>query len=555
MADVPSTPPLEFGISGVTRFGSVSRVYEEFLQELQGPTGMKLYREQIDNCPITGAFLFAAQHLSRGATFRIDPARGTGVDDQQALAVAERVRGALFDDLDVTWPDLLSEILSMFGFGWAVHEIAFKRCHGPSPENEYTFTTAPESGSSGQGPEPMAAAPSKYNDGWLAFRSLGLRAQETLFMWEWDSQSNARVMQQMAPPDYKVRRIPLSKCLHFRTMLNKNNPEGRSLIRNAVPSYLFKKNIQAIEAIGIERDLAGYPVFQVKDPDPAKGLMPPDLWNKKDADAAYLLGTLKTMVKSVRRDEQEGMVLPWWVTFSLVSTGSRRQFDTNAIIQRYEKTIAMSVLADFIMLGHDSVGSKALASTKSQLFTEALNGLLDSVCAVFNRFAIPMLCRLNGVPAPLTPTIGHSSVETLPADVLGTFIARLAQAGAVLFPSADLTEALLDAVHMPTTEITDPNAHLTEGPQSGISPEGGGLADPTHRARVVPNRGTTAAGPQRLPRMRQTPGPRQPGAATADQLAGTVDRPSAGDPGPADGSAAQKPRVPTVPTLPKDNIS
>jgi len=505
MPNDTNAPPLEFGISGVARYGGISRVYEEFLQALQGPTGMKLYREQLDNCPITGAFMFAVQHLSRGATFHLDPAKsdsinGVGVDKQQALAIAERVKGALFDDLDVTWPDLLSDILSFFGYGWAVHELVFKRCHGFDSSIEYTYSTEPQTGPTGQGPEPLPFAPSKFNDGWLTFRSIGLRAQETLFMWEWDAASTAIVMQQMAPPDFKVRRVPLAKCLHFRTMLAKNNPEGRSLIRNAVPSYLYKKNIQAIEAIGIERDLAGYPVFKVVAPDPAKGIQPPDIWNTNDPKAVLLLQKLQSLVRSVRRDEQEGMVLPWWVDFSLVSAGasSRRSIDTNTIIQRYEKSIALSVLADFIMIGHEAVGSRALAATKSQLFTAALNSLLDSICAVFNRFAIPMLLRLNGVPSVLAPTMSHSSVENLPLDVLGTFIARLAQAQAPLFPDTDLLEALLDVAHLPTSGVVDIEAPLSEGPESGESPS-------------EPNRGSSRYQPAhlasepmtRLPRMRQ----------------------------------------------------
>jgi hypothetical protein len=465
---------------------------------------MKLYREQIDNCPITGAFLFVAQFLARGSTFRIDEARGANVDSQRALAIAERVRGSLFDDLDVTWPDLLSEILSMFGYGWALHEMTFKRCRGFDSSVEYTYSEHPESGPSGQGPEPLLFAPSRYDDNWLAFRSISLRAQETIFMWEWDAQSKAIVMQQMAPPDSRVRRIPVAKCLHFRTQNLKNNPEGRSLIRNAVPSYLFKKNIQAIEAIGIERELAGYPVFQTVEPDPVKGLTPPDLWNPNDAKATFLLNKLMNLVRSVRQDEQMGMVLPWWVKFSLVSSGGRRQIDTSKIIERYERNIAMSVLADFIMLGHEAVGSKALAATKSQLFTAALNALLDSICAVFNRVAIPLLLRVNGIPKELTPTLGHSDVENIPLDVLGTYIARLAQAGAQLFPDIDLEEALLNNAHLPTSGIVDPEASLSEGPQSGQTP-----SEPAagRSSAQVPGQ------IPRLPRMRQQPGPRPPGAA------------------------------------------
>jgi hypothetical protein len=206
-------PFLDLGISGVPRYGSVSRVYDEFLKELQGPQGMKLYREMGSNCPITGAILFAAQHLARGVTARIDPANRAGADPREALKVSERVSGALFEDLETTWPDTVSEILSMLQFGWSLMEVTYKRCQGSEPpgsssQGEKLLPPPLEevTGVTGQGATPDAFTPSKFNDGWVAWKSWGLRAQETLFMWEWDANSHAKVMRQMAPPDYKVRR-------------------------------------------------------------------------------------------------------------------------------------------------------------------------------------------------------------------------------------------------------------------------------------------------------------------------------------------------------------
>ena len=58
----------------------------------------------------------------------------------------------------------------------------------------------------------------------------------------------------------------MEKCLLFRTQTHKNNPEGRSILRNAYRSWYFKKRIEEIEGVGIERDLAGIPIAYV---DPA----------------------------------------------------------------------------------------------------------------------------------------------------------------------------------------------------------------------------------------------------------------------------------------------
>lgn len=434
-----TTPHYAFsdvGISGVRRWGAVSRTYEEFLRELQGPQGMLLYREASDNDPVLGAILFAIQYIARGVTFTITPSG----DTNRHREVAERVRGAMFEDMESTWPDTLSEILSMVTFGWAALEKTYKKCGGP----QAIRVTAPAVGAR---PTP---ASSRFSDGLIGWRSWSLRAQDTLFMWEWDDQSRAVVMQQMAPPDYRVRRIPMRKCLLFRPSLAKNNPEGRSLIRNAMSSYLFKKNLQITEAVGCERDLSGYPVITTVAPDAANGIVPPDLWNTNDPAMVTLLAQTQRMVKSVRRDEQEGMVLPWWLKFSLITSGGSRAFNTSEIIGRYDRSMAMSVMADFVMLGHEAVGSKALAQVKTQMFTTALSALLDSVTFVINRFAIPELLQLNGIPAEYTPTLEHGTPERVPLDQLALYITALAKSGMPLFPAEGLEDALLKLAHLPT---------------------------------------------------------------------------------------------------------
>lgn len=439
-----------YGITGLTRYGTISRVYEEFLRELQGPQGMKNYREMKDNDPVIGAILYAANHLTRRVTYNLKAADSS----PQAKWIADKIGSMLFDDMDSTWPDTLSEIMTMLPYGWALMEWRLKRRLGSgSFKDSITppVVGAQDIGGAGYQVDPDFA-PSQFNDGLIGFRSWALRSQETLFMWEFDEDSTAVVMQQMAPPDYKVRRIPLGKCFLFRTQVAMNNPEGRSVIRNAWTSYYMKKNIQVFEGIGIERDLAGYPMITTVEPDATKGIKPPDLWNTKDADAVSMLATAKQIVRSVRRDEQEGMVLPWWLKFSLVSTGSKRSFDTNAIIMRYDQRISQSMLADFVMLGHEAVGSKAMASTKIGLFTSALSSFLDSACAVINRYAIPLLMRVNGWNQELTPTIEHGEVEAVNLLELGEFIKNIAGVGFNPLSSPEVQKAILQAAHLPSSD-------------------------------------------------------------------------------------------------------
>jgi len=437
-----------YGISGLTRFGTISRIYEEFLRELQGPQGMKSYREMMDNDPITGAILFAANHLSRKVSFKFKPAS----DTQQARYIADKIGSMIFDDMESTWPDTLSEILTMLPFGWSLLEYRLKRRLGmsdlPAPP------PAPGSYEIGaQGYPSPTFAPSRFDDGLIGFRSWSLRSQETLFMWEFDEDSNAVVMQQMAPPDYKIRRIPMSKALLFRTQVAKNSPEGRSIMRNGWTSYYMKKNLQVFEGIGVERDLAGYPVIQIAKPDPTNGLAVPDIWNPRSEDARTMLAALKQIVRSVRRDEQEGMVLPWWAEFKLLSGTGRRRVDTNAVIARYDQRIAMSVMADFIMLGHEAVGSKALASTKISLFTSALSSFLDNACSVISRRAVPLIMQFNGWPEELCPVLQHGDVESVNLQELGQFIGQVARTGFNPLASTDAQISIMETANLPTTGL------------------------------------------------------------------------------------------------------
>lgn len=56
----------------------------------------------------------------------------------------------------------------------------------------------------------------------------------------------------------------------------------------------------------------------------------------------------------------------------------------------------MTVLADFIMLGHQSTGTYNLGSDKSQMFSVAIGAYLDMIAEVFNNKAIPDLIDMNG---------------------------------------------------------------------------------------------------------------------------------------------------------------
>ena len=735
----------QVGATGLRRFSGF--IYEEFLQELTGWKGVAVFKEMADNDAAVGAVLFAIDKLVRKVPWRIQPASEQPYDVEAAEFLEQ-----CMDDMDETWIDTISEILSMLTYGYSVHEINYKRrC--------------------GAGFDPTMR--SKYSDGRIGWRGFPIRSQDSIYRWQFDDHGGIQGVEQLAPPHYYHVTIPIEKMLLFRTTSQKNNPEGRSILRSAyrcfsedtdiltnrgwvkagevtkddqvatlsaageiefqyptetwtyehkgemilaqsrfvdqlvtpnhrmwvrrahketfefieasecnptvnfkangtwtssglktvtiagheidadlwfqfmgiylaeghcsggkgrgyevgltqktgktkewieallkrlpwefsecdskgndvitfrcyrqelfeelskfgksktktIPRYILegsaaqlelflrayhlgdgtnsgsydkydgtdliytsseamaddlmeaafkagyrptkrwkeptgfgggvwsvvlgkafeqlraswssveyhglvhcvttqngvvycrrngksswsgnswymKKNIENIEAIGIERDLAGLPMATV----------PPDLLSQNASQQQKaLLSEIKQMVTNVRRDEQEGLVFPAaydasgnkLYDFKLLSTGGSRQFDTDKIINRYDQRILMSALADFLLIGHQNVGSFSLVSARKDLFATAIGAFLDIIAATFNRFAVTRLFELNDFQISDYPKIVHGDLESVDLEVLGKYINILSNSGMPLFPDEELEKYLRQIAHLP----------------------------------------------------------------------------------------------------------
>ena len=429
----------EIGRVGQRRYGGI--FYEEFLSELRGRKGAEVFTEMSNNDETIGAILFAIEMLVRQASWNVEPGGSTAKDRE----AAEFVKSCM-DDMQQTWIDTISEILSFLTYGWSFHEIVYKRRMGRTKDNRTS---------------------SKYDDGLIGWMKLPIRSQETLYQWEYDDQDNLIGMTQMPPPDFGLITIPMNKAMLFRTRSRKDNPEGRSILRTAYRSWYFKRRIQEIEGIGIERDLAGLPVITTPE-----GM---DIWDKDDEDMNAIRTGLEAMVKNIRRDSTEGLVLPFGYSFELTSTGGSRQFDTNSIIARYDTKISQTVLADFIQLGHESVGSFALSSDKTNLFSMAICAFLDIICQTFNSQGIPALIDINGDHfAGVTdyPRLTHGDIEDVDLATVATFIKDMTSIG-VIIPDESLEDYVRQLGKLPkrTTDTVPMEARRAAQQQGNEPPE------------------------------------------------------------------------------------
>jgi hypothetical protein len=413
--DPAGTPPsrIEIGRTGLKEYGGI--LAEEFLTELQGKQALEVYREMRENDATVGAILFAVEMLMRQVEWKVEVNGGEKIDVDKADFLSD-----CMEDMSTTWADTIAEILTFLPFGHSVHEPVFKTRGGASRDPRRD---------------------SKFDDGRIGWQKIPGRAQETLERWLFDEQTGElKGVVQVALPENREVTIPASRFLLFRTTTAKGNPEGRSVLRSIYRSWWFKRRIEEIEGIGIERDLAGLPVAYL----PAEMLAN----DASDTDKA-LLAEITTIVRNIRRDELEGVVFPIDTDedgnprykLELLTTGGRRQFDTTGVIDRYDKRMTMSIMADFLMLGQSNVGSFALSSDKTHLFGVAIGAFLDVIEQIFNRQAVPQLFRLNTFPdLDRLPKMVHGDVESADLTALAEFISKLSAAGALTLGEDEETE-------------------------------------------------------------------------------------------------------------------
>ena len=438
------------GSTGLKQSGGI--VYEEFLPALRGDRGMRVFREMADNDPVCGAVLFAIKSLIRGVSFTVQAA-SDAPEAQDAKTFVEEV----LDDMSVPFDVVIAEACSMFEYGFAPMETIWKFRGGSDTQD--------------------STRRSKYSDGKIGLRTISLRAQTTITNWIIDPVDGSIDGLRQQPLDRQAVDIPIEKLLLFRTSEDRNNPEGRSILRNAYRPWFFKRRIEEIEAVGVERDLAGLPVARI-----------PSRYMRSDAspeDRAVYEAYMQ-LVKRVKRDAQEGVIIPsdrdnngnLIYDFSLLSAAGTRSFDTSKVIDRKSREIAMSVLADFIFLGQTGVGSFALSSNKTELFATAIGSFVKSICAVFNRHLFPRLWLLNGIDQEIMPMLQAGDLEAPDLERLGAFLDSLSRSGMTLFPDRELENHLRNAAGFPAApEEGEDDMPTPELPAEGDPAAAGAHAD------------------------------------------------------------------------------
>jgi hypothetical protein len=250
--------------------------------------------------------------------------------------------------------------------------------------------------------------------------------------------------------------IPYDKLLHFRADSERNNPIGRSILKNAYRAWFYKQNLEEVEAVGVERDLNGIPFLQI----PLEFIIADP---EEDPDKYAQFQVFVKVLENMRRNEQAGLILPsdrdetgnLMFDASLMSASSSRSTDTSKIIERYDYRITQSMLTDFIMMGAGSTGSFALSDNKVNTFVQSLEANVEVIAEQFNRKAIPKLFDLNGWDMKDLPELTYKPISSATLTELGEF---LKNAGSFITPDKGAEEFIRGEAGMP--ERDEKNLYL-----------------------------------------------------------------------------------------------
>lgn len=460
----------EIGSSGITRAGGF--LAWDWVQELNGPRGAQSYREMAYTDALLHGMIFAVTMFLRRMEWRIEPADDTA----KAKKIADECREMLFKRLRRTpWSSVIADASNFVIYGYCVLEKVWAR---------------------------------DKETGKLVIDKIAYRAQTSLQRWEFDETETDEltgVWQQ--PYDRAMVFLPIEKLINIRTVQESSNPEGRSLLRGAYQYYIRKRVLEEGEGRRLLRS-AGLVVGRA-----------PMKWMGLSAtqDERMLYASFKQAVNKIAEDRQAAVMLPsdLYETGAAAGTGAaksvpmmdieyklvdaRSTIDFNPTIERYDKRMGASVLADWLLLGQQGAGSWALSSDKTFMFAHALGGFGDIMEQEFQSSLIREWCDLNGYDEKLCPQLKHGDISERDLTELGTFINQMTEKG-YLMPSPTLRQYIRETADLPKATEEELNAPV---PVPGAPGQPGDPNDPNAQPGAKPG----------APQMQPVPGAPSNGAS------------------------------------------
>ena len=398
----------EVGYTGLSLFDGITN--DELYRELSWPNSIKTYKQMSYHSSVNSCFSLYDNIISKVTWRVVPPEEATEEEKLQSKFINE-----CLEDMETPLRQVIKDALSSNIYGFAIQEKVYRRR--------------------------LKSKGSMFDDGKIGIKKIALRNQETMekFIFTEDGNEVIGVKQNLsavAGNRYGVNKnevvLPRHKYIHVTTGRNREDPFGKSPLRDVYLAWRYLTVIEELEASGTAKDLSGMPVLRI----PAQ-YMAADASPEQKA----IYEGFKNIVRNVQMNSQSGIVLPSDVNpetraalfnFELLSAqGNGKSFDTEKIKQYYQNQIYVGLSADLLILGNNGVGSFALGQLKSSLTGSAIESMLDNIVESFNRDLIRQLYELNGWDVSRACKLDYNDLHSADLETLSKYWQRVASVGLV----------------------------------------------------------------------------------------------------------------------------
>jgi len=399
----------EMGITAVT--SAIPDVVPNFRT---GLTALRILDQMVNNDGTINGVLSAIKIPVLGGDYFVEPYSS----DQLDVDAAEFVNYNLFDNMSISWLQVLEDILTKQEFGFSVLEKVWI---------EGTWA-----------PKRQMANSKNYT----MLSKLALRPQSTIQKFNYDKNGGPlTITHQLVDPTgsggggSNTVDIPIDKCLVFTNKKKGGDLTGKSVLRTAYKHWFYKEGLYKIDAIQKERHGIGVPHV----------ILPPGM-EKMPEEVARA----ETMAANLRTNEFARIVTPtgWEVTFAELNT---LPIDVLASATHHDLLIARNVLAQFVV---DST-ARSTSGTGMDLLMKSLRHEADKILEIINNHLVPQMVSWN-FPTTNYPKVKVRSIgETRDLQAWTSALANLA-GGKLITPTVELEKWVLDQVDAPTTHLDAP---------------------------------------------------------------------------------------------------
>lgn len=211
--------------------------------------------------------------------------------------------------------------------------------------------------------------------------------------------------------------IPVARLVAYVNEREGGNWLGQSLLRAAYKNWLLKDRELRAQALTIERNGLGIPVYEGAPVPDSATATERDTWLQSEKTAGLALA------KGLRAGDAAGASITNGANLSLLAVSGKLP-DTGGPIAYHDEQIARAVLAHFLNLGTQT-GSWALGSTFADFFTNSLNAVSTHIADVLQQHVVEDLVDLNwgsAEPAPQVVVASIGSAQDATAEAITSLV-------------------------------------------------------------------------------------------------------------------------------------